>query len=108
MLLHLVLFISILTNSAASRFDLAGGTLNVSVNMATPFCKFKVVDNKIIKLYSVDFELLKVLESRFNFKANLIDAHKNFGNLVDGQHWTGVFGHVTNQVGILFSHFPCE
>lgn len=99
-------------NVQTTRLDLQGVTLNVSVNLASPFCNFKIVDNKIKKQYSIEFELLEPLESKFNFTTNLVNENQIWGNLVNGKHWTGTVGSVANQVcssslcSIWFLNFP--
>lgn len=86
----------------SQQFNLGGITLNVSVNKVPPFCDFKIVDNEIIRQYSTDFELLSILESKYNFRSNLIYANQTFGRLVNGKYWTGVIGHVVNSVSRIF------
>ena len=50
----------------------------------------------IIK-YAMETEILKVLEAKYKFRANLINGNGGWGMLVNGK-WTGVVGRVYNQV----------
>ena len=100
----------ILNITSAEKLDLKGKSLNVSVNAWPPFCDFEVVNNQIVFKQSIEVELLKVLESHFNFKANLIDEKLTFGNQINGKHWDGVVGHVINKVSLFIlisKHFDC-
>lgn len=48
--------------------------------------------------YSVKFELLKLLETRFNFQSHLIDEQRNWGVYQGNGTWTGSVGSVLNKV----------
>lgn len=81
-----------------SECNLNGSTLNVSVNKSPLLCRLKIVRNVIQPLYSLEFELLKTLAARYNFRTNFIDANQSIGHLVKGRYWTGLVGHVYNLV----------
>ncbi len=55
-------------------------------------------DNKIKLGYSVEFELLKLLELRFNFTSHFIDEQQDWGENLGNGTWTGSVGRVINKV----------
>lgn len=99
------------------RCNLGGATLSVGVNnvgdvissrtianidfcisQIIPYCSFhKTPSNNIAFNYSIEFELLKVLATQYNFRFRLVDANQSYGSQVNGQ-WTGVVGWVHNLV----------
>lgn len=42
-------------------------------------------------------ELLQLLEAKYRFQSNLIDAKQNWG-ILEGPWWTGAVGHIQNRV----------
>ena len=50
----------------------------------------------------MELQLLSILEKRFQFRANLIDGHQQWGMQVNGT-WTGVVGQVYNGVNYTYS-----
>ncbi len=48
--------------------------------------------------FSAELELLKVLETLFNFRSNLIDEQRNWGINQGNGTWTGSVGSVLKKV----------
>lgn len=64
-----------------------------------PFCNILPSNkNKVIMGYSLEFELLKMLETRFNFKSYFIDEHNNWGIHLGNGTWSGSVGKILNEV----------
>ncbi len=67
-----------------------------------PFCTILPNKNKTshnVKMsYSMDYELLKVLQHRYNFSSYLINEQGNWGLIDQNGHWNGSVGKIINQV----------
>lgn len=48
--------------------------------------------------FSMEGELLQVLEQKCNFRANLVDGHQTWGMRLPNGSWTGVIGQVYSEV----------
>ena len=75
--------------------------LNVSVNGHAPFCAIKKLENGQLQIehnYYIETNLLQLLEKRFQFKANLIDANENWNIDYKNGTWHGIIGHVFSKV----------
>ena len=63
-----------------------------------PFCDIHRKENGQIEAkFSVEIELLRLLEKYFNFRSHFIDSHQVWGNIENGT-WTGNVGLVYNKV----------
>ena len=76
-----------------------------------PYCIYRKASNgKYVGQYSVDLELLHILEKRFNFRSNLLHSNDNWAQIVNGS-WTGVVGNIVNgisQIGMCMLSFTPE
>lgn len=57
-------------------------------------------NSDIIKSTSLDFEIIKTLSKKYNFKPDYIDMNQVFGKFVNGT-WIGSIGAVVNNVTLL-------
>ena len=65
-----------------------------------PFCKISQNKNGTISAeYSMEIQILKILEVKYNFKSKLLDAKQMWGTLVNGT-WNGMVAQILNNVGV--------
>ena len=71
--------------------NLNGSTLKVLVNHAPPFCSLIRYgeEDDLVADYSMEIQFLKLLEERYNFRAELSDGHQSPYMLLDDM-WTGI------------------
>lgn len=62
-----------------------------------PYCNIMQQNGQTEVKFAMETEILKILQSRFNFKSNLIDGKQVWGMFTEGR-WTGVVGQVYNRV----------
>ncbi len=59
-------------------------------------------DQNVKMGYSMDYQLLKMLQLKYNFSSRFNDEHGNWGLIDQTGHWNGSVGNVLNQVMFKF------
>ena len=65
-----------------------------------PFCNLLRMNGKVYAKFSMEIELLRMLERQFNFSSNLVDGQDVWGAKVNNI-WNGVVGQVYYGVSAL-------
>ena len=83
-----------------NRCDLNSTMLNVAVNNIFPYCSIRTDDangKPIPHYFSVEISLLNMLQDRYNFRSNMIDARQQWGVKKNGK-WNGMVEMIRNHV----------
>lgn len=86
-----------------SQCNLHNLVVNVTVNNDVPFCRLvrdEANGEKLKARFSIEMQLLNVLEKRYFFQSNLIDARRRWGLINRAGQWTGVIGSIVNGVSL--------
>lgn len=66
-----------------------------------PYCEIINNNGSITVLYSLETELLKIVENKFRFHSKLIDAEQKWGSKTNGT-WNGIVGLIYKRVNFFY------